>query len=141
MIANYRKGRCKGRNNRIRYHSQCLPCPTPRHISPKFTISLSWQILVVFTTDGVQEGFLGEVPVEQSLEVAEYTGPGYLTSVTPFGGFPLEMAVLPWMPASGAALLSLKAAQGSYYTFTILNTANRPFMDTDRTVSEYYVRE
>ena len=99
------------------------------------------QILVVFTKNGVQEGFFGELPVEQSLEVAEYTGPGYLTSVTPFGGFPAANAMLPWMPTSGTALLSLKAAQGTKYFFTILNSVGQPYTDVSNQVGEYHLRE
>ena len=96
---------------------------------------------MVFNQGGAQSSFLGTLPVEQSLEVPWYTGPGYLSSVTTFGGFPEGYAVLPWMPTSGNALLSLTAEQGTSIYHTILNTLGRPYLDAAKERAEYYVRE
>ncbi|KAF0313689.1 hypothetical protein FJT64_015824 [Amphibalanus amphitrite] len=103
-------------------------------------VDTTFQILVLFTKGTDQQGFYGTVPVEQSLEVSAYS-PDYMTSVTIIGSINPTKAVLPWMPSSGSALLSLTTDQGGKYFFTVLNVYGQPYLDAGKTTAEYFVRE
>ena len=87
---------------------------------------------------------MASLPLSQRLLVDKYTGSGSdvkLEILSLFGGYPKDKAILPWMPASGMALLSLKADQKDQYFYTLVNEPGEPYAGAKYTTAEYYVRE
>ena len=103
-------------------------------------VARSPQILVVFKNP--EQGFLGSLPLDQTLLPTAYTGTGIdLQELELFGGFSTAKAVLPWVQPDKRALLSVAPAQGIAVYWALINVGGKPYTSAIKVSAEYYIRE